>query len=289
LRSSEPIAGGASIKLAVKSKWPIFGLLILLVANISCDAAYGTGTPHGLELGVPAYVFPGQKPLVTLGSMTPAPGIVVLDPGNGDVGFSGSWQSQADKLRARGTIVLGYVYTDYASRPISAAENSVDNYFRSDSGGVDVSGIFFDQMSTSCSKESYYHQLYQYVQSVDPDAFVADNPGTPVNVCALEPSDKVADTFVTFEDDARAYSATFLGNIVGPSGVYSQGAQYPPSAFWHLVYGASAAQMPQLVALAASRHAGYIYATNDNLPNPYDSVPGYIDVEDRTAATAPSR
>ena len=265
-------------------KLSIFGLFILLVANISCDAATETSKPHRLDLGVPAYVYPGQKSFVTLGSMTPAPGIVILDPDNGDARFSRSWQSQAEKLRARGTTVLGYVYTNYASRPISEVENSVDNYLRSVSGHIAVSGIFFDQMSTSCAKEGYYRQLYQYVQSADPAAFVAENPGTPINICDFKPGGKVADTFVTFEDDVRTYLTRFLGNIVGPSGVYSLGAQHPPSVFWHLVYGVSAAQMPQLVALAASRHAGYIYATNENLPNPYLSLPGYIVAEAHIAA-----
>jgi hypothetical protein len=237
-----------------------------------------------LKVAVPAYVFPGQAPLVTLGSMSPAPGLVILNPGNGDAPFSASWQAQANVLRARGTVVLGYVHTDHGSRPIPAVEESVNNYLKPASGRIVVSGIFFDEMSISCTEESYYHQLYQYVRNVDPAAFVADNPGTAVNVCDLRSASTVANTFVTFEHDAQTYLTQYAGNIVGPTGSHSSGAQYPAATFWHLIYGASGSQMPQLVSLAAARHAGYVYATDGNLPNPWDSVASYVNPEAQTAA-----
>jgi hypothetical protein len=34
--------------------------------------------------------------------------------------------------------------------------------------------------------------------------------------------------------------------------------------------------MPRVVNQAAVRHVGYVYATNDVLPNPYDTLPSYI-------------
>lgn len=239
-----------------------------------------------LKLGVPAYVFPGQAPLVTLGAMSPAPGIVILNPGNGDAPFSASWQAQASALRVRGTVVLGYVHTDFGTRSIADVEQSVDNYLKPATGGIRVSGIFFDEMSTSCGDESYYHALYRYVREIDPGAFVADNPGTAVNVCDLVPGSTVARTFVTFEHDAATYLTQYPGNIIDGSGGYSAGEQYPAGTFWHLVYGASSSQMPQIVSLAAARHAGYVYATDGALPNPWDTGASYLTAEARAAAAA---
>ena len=45
--------------------------------------------------------------------------------------------------------------------------------------------------------------------------------------------------------------------------------------------------MPQIIALAAVRHAGYAYVTDGTLPNPWDSVASYIAAEARLMATAP--
>ena len=115
-------------------------------------------------------------------------------------------------------------------------------------------------------------------------AFVADNPGTAVNVCDLAPGSTVARTFVTFEHDAATYLTQYPGNIIDGSGGYSAGEQYPAGTFWHLVYGASSSQMPQIVSLAAARHAGYVYATDGALPNPWDTGASYLTAEARAAA-----
>jgi Spherulation-specific family 4 len=271
-------------QLAAAAAVLLVGLLVLYARTALSAQLAGAA---GIKLGVPAYVFPGQPPLVTLESMSPAPGFVILNPGNGDAKFSAAWQAQAAKLRARGITVLGYVHTNYGSRPVSEVETSVNNYLKPASGASYVGGIFFDEMSTSCADEGYYHQLYRYVRSIDPSAFVADNPGVAVNACDLQPDSKVANTFVTFENDVSMYVSKYAGNVVSGTGAYSAGKQYPASTFWHLVYGVSRAQMRQVISLAAARHAGYLYATNVGLPNPWGSVAGYVRLEAQIAATTP--
>jgi hypothetical protein len=242
------------------------------------------GATARLKMAVPAYVFPGQAPLVTLQRVNPAPGIVILNPDNGNGSFNAQWQSQAKRLRARGTMVLGYVYTSQAYRSIADVEASIDNYLQPSSGGLQVSGIFLDEMSSSCSTESYYATLYNYIQQVDPGAFVMANPGTPVNVCFLNPSSVIANTFVTFEHDAGTYLSQYQGNIMNANGTIARGAQYPASRFCHLIYDASSAQMHQIVGEAVARHAGYAYVTDGTLPNPWDSVASYIYAEAKTMA-----
>jgi hypothetical protein len=237
-----------------------------------------------LKLAVPAYVFPGQPPLITLQRMNPAPSIVILNPDNGDGPFNAQWQSQADLLRARGTMVLGYVYTSQAYRPIADVEASINNYLQSSSGTPHVSGIFLDEMSTSCSAESYYADLYQYIQKMYPGAFVMANPGTAVNVCYLQPDDVVANTFVTFEHDAATYLSDYHGNIVNANGTTGSGIRYPATKFCHLIYGASNTQMHRILGAAVARHAGYAYVTDGDLPNPWDSVASYIYAESKAMA-----
>jgi hypothetical protein len=255
-------------------------------------AALGASTPPKavhIMLGVPAYVYPGQPELASLQGLNPPPGIVILNPGNGDAPFDASWQAQARRLRVRGVTVLGYVRAGATSRSLADAETSVRNYLQPAAGSDQVSGIFLDEMANGCENMSYYTQLYAYIRSLEPSAFVAANPGTAVSACYLQTRQKVADTFVTFEHDAATYQSSFPGNVLNPDGSFSMGLRYPPGTFWHLVYDASSSQLSQDLTLARRRNAGYVYITDTNLPNPWDSAASYLPAEARAAAATPPR
>jgi hypothetical protein len=281
--SSKAMHSDHAMRMPRGRLWQVSGIAVAVLAAL---VLYGHTALRAqpslagpLKLAVPAYVFPGQPPLVTLQRINPAPGIVILNPDNGDGPFNAQWQAQAARLRARGTTVLGYVYTSQAYRPITDVEASINNYLQSSSGLPHVSGIFLDEMSTSCSAESYYADLYTYIQKVYPGAFVMANPGTAVNVCYLRSGSMVANTFVTFEHDAATYVSQYKGNIVNANGTITNGSRYPAARFCHLIYAASSAQMHQIVGEAAARHAGYAYVTDGSLPNPWDSVASYIYAE----------
>jgi Spherulation-specific family 4 len=288
VNSSSTVKVSANERRIARSRlWQASGvaavtLALVLYGHASLRAQPSLAKP--LQLAVPAYVFPGQAPLVTLQRLNPSPGIVILNPDNGDGPFNAQWQSQANRLRKHGITVLGYVYTSQASRPIADVEASINNYLNSASGAPHVSGIFLDEMSTSCSTEPYYAQLYDYIKSVDPGSFVMANPGTAVNVCFLRPNKVAANTFVTFEHDAATYASQYKGNIVNSNGSVTSGTRYPVSSFCHLIYGVSSSQMHQIIGSAASRHVGYAYVTDDNLPNPWDSVASYIYAEAKVMA-----
>lgn len=266
-------------------------MVVLLVASVlygrSAQSAQPIGKAH-LKLAVPAYVIPGQPELITLEKMNPAPAVVILNPDNGDGPFNSQWQAQADRLRARGIVVLGYVHTDGGTRPIADTEASISNYLQSSSGAPHVSGIFLDEIPSTCWPLPYYASLYAYIQQADPGAFVVANPGAPVSACYLQSRRRIAQTFVTFEHDASTYLSSFQGNVMEPNGRFSLGQQYPATEFWHMIYSASSSQMPRITALVAARHAGWAYITDANLPNPYDTLPSYIAAEARAmAATSP--
>jgi Spherulation-specific family 4 len=274
-----------------KRTWQLAAVVALLIA---AAVVYGRAAltaragRFGLTMAVPAYVFPGQPALVSLQRLSPPPGMVILNPDNGDGPFSAQWQAQADRLRARGTAVLGYVHTDGATRPLAAAESSISNYFQSASGGLPhVSGIFLDEMSSGCAAEPYYAALYAYIRSIDPLAIVMANPGAPVNACFLRASSPVANVFVTFEHDVSTYLSQYQGNVEAASGAITSGGQYPASDFCHLIYGASRAQLQQVLRLAVARHAGCAYVTDAELPNPWDSVASYLPAEARAMAAVP--
>jgi len=273
----------------------------LLAVGATAAPQAGATTPaattasRGLEIGVPAYVYPNQQMLLDVQAAQPAASIVILNPNNGDNPFDADWQARADALRARTTAtgehtrVLGYVHTERATRDKDAVLASVRNYLVTGDGKLHVDGIFFDTTSRECGDNNaardYYLDLRQQVQaivhSIDPTAqeLVVDNPGTAVQDCFLEPGKRTADTFVTFEGTYDAYTNAYLGgNVFNLTAGYYPGANFDPSgtAYWHLIHAVpNATAMRTALSSAFTRGAGYAYATDDVLDNPWDATPSW--------------
>jgi hypothetical protein len=48
----------------------------------------------------------------------------------------------------------------------------------------------------------------------------------------------------------------------------------------HLIYNtAGTTNMDKVITLASDRNVGYLYITNDNIPNPWDTLPSYFQEE----------
>ncbi|MFB7666041.1 spherulation-specific family 4 protein [Kitasatospora sp. NPDC056138] len=294
------------------------GLLALLFSSaltvtagassaIAATPAAAATAVRGLEIGVPAYVWPGDPMLAGLQSATPAASIVILNPGNGDTAFTPAWQAQADTLRAGTTAagghtrVIGYVHTDSGTRPLADVKASIDNYLKTADGKLHVDGIFFDVVSRDCgagnSTRDYYYALRQYVQTtmngIDPAAqdLVVDNPGTAIADCYLGSGHRTADTFVTYEGSYADYTGSgwLGGNVFNLTAGYYSGASFDPdgTSFWHLVHGVpDGPRMQTALDTAFARGAGYAYATGDTLPNPWDTAPSWgFSAETAHAAT----
>lgn len=241
----------------------------------------------GIRVGVPAYVPPGDPLEVDLLRADPPAALVIVNADNGDAPFDPTWQAQADRLRAHGSRVIGYVHTDYAKRPVADVEASADDYLRTADGRPHVDGIFFDTTTTDCGSAAgltdyrdYYLALRDYVRATmrsvrGPHPLVVDNPGLPVADCYLAPGTRTADTFVTFEGDAGAYGAWAGGNVVDANG-FRPGAEYGPTSFWHLVFGVpDEAAGRAIITTARARGAGYVYATDVADPNQWSVPPSW--------------
>ena len=50
---------------------------------------------------------------------------------------------------------------------------------------------------------------------------------------------------------------------------------YPATRFSHLIYDTKTGSRRQVCAASRARNAGYLYVTNDVLPNPWDTLPPY--------------
>ena len=122
-----------------------------------------------------------------------------------------------------------------------------------------VNGILFDEMNNVAGHESYYSAASQYAKSLGL-TFTVGNPGADV------PSTYVGkvDTILIYE--SQGYPS--LSYLDGWHSFYSKNN-------WGITsYGDP--NLSQSWITNAKRYVGYIYITNDVLPNPYDSLPNYF-------------
>ncbi|WP_285576581.1 spherulation-specific family 4 protein [Actinoallomurus iriomotensis] len=256
-------------------------LLVLGLTAAGVPARASAGVQH---LAVPAYFDPGGSPGSTywtrLAQGAPAVGISVANPGSGPgTAFD---QSYANAIRAAaqaGVRVIGYVDTGYfgttgrttrggqtsTSAWTAQVEGDVDNWYRW-YGGYGLAGIFFDDAQNVCGTGNAYVNLYiavgSYTKQHHAGALTVDNPGAAADQCYSS----AADVLVMFEGTYAAYTSWSA-----PSWELSSA---DPNRFWHLVYATSTrAAMENAVALSEQRNAGYLYVTDDDLPNPWDTLP----------------
>ena len=229
----------------------------------SAPAPTGTTTtappqPVGQRVAVPSYVYPGSV-WTQLEQATPVVGLTIINPSSGPgTSVDQNYVNQVRSSRARGISVLGYVDTTYSIRDLPLVKADIDKHF----SWYGVDGIFLDQVTSSCVDPltNYYTELYRYVHAKG--GSVVLNPGTNTGECYTASSD----ILVTYEDLADRYGSW------QPAAWESR---YAPSRFWHLVIGADSARMSQAVALSRTRNVGWIFVTDDTLPNPWDTLPAY--------------
>ena len=120
---------------------------------------------------------------------------------------------------------------------------------------------FIDQSSPGCGDQPYYLELFDYIKAKDANLTVVLDPGRTVPECYAAASD----VLVTFQDTLANYES--FSELGWESG-------YARSRFWHLVYGASAlSDLNRAFELAAGLTVGFMYVTDDGLPNPWDTLP----------------
>ena len=231
---------------------------------------------HAVNILLPAYFYPSSDPNQSFwDEMTAAAGPVgitaIMNPGNGPgLSVNSDYTTAVDAFRAAGGKVLGYAHTSYGARPQAEVLSEVASY----ASFYNIDGIFLDEMSNQSVDLAYYHSLYSSIKLTNPGYRIFGNPGTNT----LESYLTAADVLVTFENQTGydAYTPDTWTN------------NYSADHFAHLLYNVSGeAAMLENVALAADRNVGYLYITNDILPNPWDTLPHYWNAEVSAVAAVP--
>jgi hypothetical protein len=159
-------------------------------------------------------------------------------------------------LDAAGIVVLAYVATTYGKKAPAAAKGEIDTYAGWYPG---LKGIFFDEMSNTAGDEAYYKGLDQYVKGKGLGITVG-NPGT----ATLASFVGTVDTILVYESEGLP--------AVGSLGVFA--GQFDRGNFGVIPYGVPAVDTAFVAGARAK--VGFIYLTDDTVPNPWDTLPAYF-------------
>jgi hypothetical protein len=184
------------------------------------------------------------------------PVIAILNPADGPGNAASSaYTSGIASLAGAGIQVIGYVYTSYGARSAATVRTDVDRWH---SWYPAMHGIFFDEESNVAGTEAYYGDLATYVKSLGMTLAVA-NPGTDTSTSFINLMD------VTFIYETAGLPSSAL--------VTSWQKSYPRQKVGVIPYAASLSTS----FIAQARTAvGYIYVTDDDLPNPWDTLPSFF-------------
>ncbi|WP_457565105.1 spherulation-specific family 4 protein [Caminibacter sp.] len=178
-------------------------------------------------------------------------GVVIINPDNGVGEYSSYWDDIINSIQNKNPI--GYVYTKYGERNLSDVENEIDKWLEN----YKIRGFFIDEVNGS--NFNYYQEIFRFIKSKGNYKIVL-NPGSEIN----ESFFNIADIVVIFENSVKEFNESIC------AGTFTDKKAA-------IVYGASYDDFLRYKNCACR----YIYFTDDNLPNPYDTLPSYFDEEVR--------
>ncbi len=209
---------------------------------------------------VPLYQYPGanwDRLIAIKLNNTSVPIVAIVNPDSG-VGASKNpdYVAAILELKEAGIVVLGYVWTEYGARSSSEVRAEITKYKR----WYSVDGIFFDAMSNLRGKLKYYNNLDNYVKGKGLTMTVG-NPGTDTRRIYVGSVDNIV-----IRENSGLPTLSFLG------GWHSD---FDKSNFSFVSYDVES--LDGSFVASASQHVGYMYITDDDLPNPYDLLPPYLE------------
>jgi hypothetical protein len=244
----------SSIKLAAG----VLALLLIAVPLVSTGGFAAGASAAGIM--VPLYTYPGgtwDTVAQVKRAHTDVPIVAIVNPASGP-GFSkdSNYESGIANLKSAGVTVLGYVSTAYTNRDIAAVKSDMDRW---KSWYPAVDGIFFDEQTNWAGQEWYYDQADSYAKSKGL-SFTVGNPGANSIPSYLDTVDVVL-----------IYESPGLPNLSN----YQSWSSANNAKLGMIPFGVGS--MPNQWIEDATALVGWIYVTHDVLPNPWDSIPPYLE------------
>jgi len=228
-------------------------LIGLILLSLIPTALMSTG------LMIPLYIYPGKawNTLISAKNAYPnVPVIAIINPNSGPgTSQDSTYVTKIAQLIAANITVIGYDHTTYGARSLSDVKNDIDLY---QSFYPNIQGIFFDEMEATAGEESYYSELTAYARSKNFNLTVG-NPGTNIDA-----------SYLGTENILVVYESNGYANL-------AQSSTWPTSDPSQLaIMSIKVASLNQTWVSQACQKVGWVYITDDKLPNPYDKLPTYL-------------
>jgi hypothetical protein len=169
------------------------------------------------------------------------------------------------RLKSCNAKVIGYVATTYTSASSIYVKSQIDTW----TNLYDIDGMMFDEMTSDINQThyDYYTDLtnYCHTKNLYP---VIGNAGTTVPSGYFDNAS--ADIFLVYE--AAGYtSEDVMKNGYGEAGNYQL---YPYTSRAHLFHTVEYSSTDLTIA---QKYTGLLYATSDEMPNPWDTISPYME------------
>jgi len=232
-------------------------LMVILPVHASSTGSPSTATSSGIM--IPLYTYPGSTWTAVINAKAANPSVpvvAIINPNSGPgASFDANYANGIKQLQAAGVVVLGYDHTSYGARSLADVEADASAY----SSWYHVNGLFFDEMANAPGYEAYYSTLTSFAKSLG-EPFTVGNPGSIVPSSYLG----TVSSLVVYENQGLPSSSLVSGLYGG----------YAKGNFTVMSYGVPQPSVSQVQAI--SNYAGYLFFTDDGLPNPYGALPSYF-------------
>ncbi|HVY32077.1 MAG TPA: spherulation-specific family 4 protein [Polyangiaceae bacterium] len=189
--------------------------------------------------------------------------IAIVNPDSGPgANVDAAFTDGIAKLVAADIVPIGYVSTNYTKRDQSAVNGDTDQWHELYPA---VQGIFFDEQSSQSGDEYFYSAVAGHARTQALDLSVG-NPGTGV-----------PNSFLSTVDVMLVYESAGTPTLNSLQKYASNRERYGIIPY--------AAALDVSFVKSATQSVRYVYLTDDDLPNPWDSLPSYFD--DLLAALSP--
>ena len=274
----------------VRPRWILVAAFAAMAGASTARADVGLLVPSYFQAGTggPGGIGNGWAAMAAAASQVPV--TAILNPNSGpdsDPKLIAAYTAAMMNLEIAGGKVVAYVYTDNGNQdgtaPIASVESQISAYISQ--YGKLIDGFFLDGMyliNTSTQNSlPYYNALHEYIKGLNPSYTIIGNPGQPY-LNGVSPADYLAtaDVFNIFEGPDANFGA-YLSNGV------DWYRSYPSGRFSNIIYDVPASNMLADVSKAYQANAGYVYVTEQTLPNPFSQLPSYWTDEVTAVASLP--
>jgi hypothetical protein len=203
---------------------------------------------------VPLYVYPGAAWDALISAASTVKILAIVNPNSGPVAtVDSAYSTYMTKLNNAGVEMVGYVYTNWGNRDLSAVKADIDTYAAK---YPLLKGIFLDEGATEASKLPFYTQVYNYIKAKGMYHVIL-NPGVTPDQGYLA----ISTNIMIYENYGTSLASTSLGNWVkcAPNSASKAGYKYRFSGIAHT---ASASIQASYVKGMADKGIGYVYVTD---------------------------